>query len=438
MKNTTKNLYKFLLFWLVVLPIYQDSPFSIFLGAAGYAVLMPLSLIFIVVYIVVKSRVPKNPRLTELMRLGYYLCCISFVSIIAWCALGNSLTVVGELLPIKAIKVCLQYFSYSAYIALVLICVRKVGTECLERYAYFTLLVLTGICLIELKQIPYALQAIHFAGTFPYWRVRLLTVESSWTAMMIYVYSIISLCYGVKIRKKSVVWSSVLCIGILILSSGSKTLMVSVAIILVLYVAFSLKHLNEKTQWKIMGGLFIGVLAIVVLSPTLIHAVQADIEQFTSIATRGYTALVSMGIGITIPIGVGGAVYLGVFQYALKKFLFLFNLLPVKLNVSEVESLAFSKTDAALTAKSGLLQRNMYWGIFGTMYLLHNFALVSKTLRKKRVKNNTLLRAAFWGAVILTTFACEFSFEFWLLYSYLICLNEATATEREKRCFLTS
>ena len=104
MRITTKNIYKFILFLLVVLPIYQDSPFSIFLGSAGYSALMPLSLVFMVVYVVVNEKVPKNPRLTEWMKLGYYLCGISFSAILVWWVLGNSLTVVGEFLPIKAIS----------------------------------------------------------------------------------------------------------------------------------------------------------------------------------------------------------------------------------------------------------------------------------------------------------------------------------------------
>lgn len=431
MRITTKNIYKFILFLLVVLPIYQDSPFSIFLGSAGYSALMPLSLVFMVVYVVVNEKVPKNPRLTEWMKLGYYLCGISFSAILVWWVLGNSLTVVGEFLPIKAIKVCLQYFSYPSYIALVLVCVRKVGIKYLEKYAYFTLVFLTAICLIERQQLPYALEAFHFAGTFPYWRVRLLTMESSWTAMIIYVYSFISVYYGYKNRKKIVTYSSVVCIGILVAFSDSKTLMVALAIILVLYTMFSFAHLNKKTQWKVIIVLFAGTLGAIEWAPTLLQSFQGDIQNYTSVATRGYTALIGLMIGIVAPMGVGGAVYLGVFQRALRYFLFLFDKIPIRLNTTEVESLAFAQTDTALTVKSGILQRNMYWGIFGTAYLVHNFALVSKALRKNHVKNEILLRSAFWGAVILITCACEFSFEFLLLYSYLVYLNEATIKEKK-------
>lgn len=424
MKSTTKKFYKFILFWLVILPIYQDSPFSIFFGAAGYAVLMPLSLILIVVYIVVKGKVPKNPRLTELMRLGYYLCGISLIAIVVWGVSGNSLTVVGEFLPIKAIKVCLQYFSYPAYVALILICVRKVGTECFEKYAYFTLLLLTGICLIELQQSPYALRALHFAGVFPYWRVRLLTMESSWTAMMIYVYGFIALYYGSKTKKKGVTCSSVFCITILVAFSDSKTLIMALAIVLVFYILLSFAHLNRKTQWKVMICFFVGIFGAIMMVPTLIQSFQGDIKNYTSVATRSYTALVGLVIGIVMPMGVGGAVYLGVFQGALKYFMFLFDKLPVKFNTSEIVSLAFAQMDTALTVKSGILQRNMYWGVLGTAYLFRNFILVSKGLKQNHVKNNILLRSVFWGAVTLITFACELSFEFLLLYAYLLCLNE--------------
>lgn len=426
MKSKAGKFYKFVLFWLVILPIYQDSPFSIFLGAAGYSIIMPLSLIFIMAYILVKGKVPKNPRLTELMRLGYYLCVVSAIAIVIWYVLGNPLTVVGEFLPIKAIKVCLQYFSYPAYIALILICVRKVGVEYLERYAYFTLLFLTGICFIELQQIPYALRALHFAGGFPYWRVRLLTMESSWTAMMIYVYGFLALYYGLKTKKKYLICASIICLTFLIITSGSKTVIGSVGIVLALYVLLSFnRRMARAALLKVSSVILLGVICIAKLHPVLAQSINIDISNYTSIATRFYTALIGLGIGIVMPTGVGGAVYLGIFQRALRHYLFVFDKLPIRLNTSEIISLISSQTDIALTVKSGVLQRNMYWGILGTLYIIHNFVNVSRMLRDNHIQNNVLLRSVFWCGVIMMTFACEFSFEFWLFYAYLIYLNEA-------------
>ncbi|WP_294803204.1 hypothetical protein [uncultured Gemmiger sp.] len=425
MKTKRKSFYKFLLFWLVILPIYQDSPLSKILGAAGYSVLMPVALILITLYILIKGKIPREERLNELVNLGIYICGISAVAVAVWAVAGNSLTVVGEFLPIKAVKVCLQYFSYPSYIGLVLICARKVGTECIERYAYYTLLVLTILCIIERQQIPYAFQKLHSAGTFPYWRVRLLTLESSWTAMMIYVYSFIALYYGLRKKKEAIVGSSVLCAAILILFSGAKSLMAIVGITLVLFVLFLSKHMNKKIYTRLLICLFIGIIFAIMMLPNLISAVQSDIHNYTSVATRGYTALIGIAIGIMIPTGVGGAVYLGVFPEVMRKYLYLFDRLPLKLDTSEIVSLVTAETDEALTVKSGLLHYNMYWGILGSAYLTRNFMKVSKALKKNHVYNNELLRAVFWGAVILVTFACNFSFEFWLLYIYLICLSDS-------------
>ena len=106
MKTKRKSFYKFLLFWLVILPIYQDSPLSKILGAAGYSVLMPVALILITLYILIKGKIPREKRLNELVNLGIYICGISAVAVAVWAVAGNSLTVVGEFLPIKAVKVC--------------------------------------------------------------------------------------------------------------------------------------------------------------------------------------------------------------------------------------------------------------------------------------------------------------------------------------------
>ena len=416
--------YRVLLFCLVLFPIYQDSPLGLFLGAMGYSIIMPLSLILFFTYIVAKKKLPNNKFLMPLYLLGIWLFIISFIAILIWCLLGNPITVVSEFLPFKAIKVCIQYLSYPAYIALILISCRKVGTPYIGKYSYYTLMILTIICFIEMHQIPYAFEFIHFNGVFPYGRIRLLTTESSWTAMMIYVYSFLSLLWALSNRKKMTIIIIFAFIAFLFTTTGSRSLMLSIVLTIGIYILFAFKKLNRRTIFTLLGLMVILIIFIQIFLPKLSSSFRIDIERFTSLATRSYTGGLGLLIGIVFPLGVGGAVYLGVFRNALIHFLWIFDKLPLKLNTNEIMNLISQSSDVALSVKSGILHYNMYWGILGTLYLMYAFYKLTKAILKLNVRFKELLLTVFWTAVLLIIFASNFSFEFWLLYAFLINIEE--------------
>lgn len=432
MKIKSISLNEALLFLLVILPIYQDSPFSLILGAAGYSVLMPMSLIGIVLCILIYSRIPYNPRTQELIRLGGWLFIISYVAIVIWLLSGHSIVITSELLPIKALKVCLQYFSYVAYVLLLIRYTRKVGTNCIGKYSFVSLVVIAVIGIVEKTQIPYAFKGIHYAGVFPYWRIRLLTTEASWTAMMIYIYSAIAIfwCLFYKMKVRLVITLS--CSAILLLNTSSKTLIMAIAITLLVYVCITIKRLSKKKVIILLGCALGTVILAQWILPQLISSFDNDIKNYTSVATRAYTIAIGLLIGIVFPCGVGGAVYIGVLQEYLQRFLFIFSKFPIKFNLTEINSIIHSSTDAAVTVKSGLIQYNTQWGILGTLYFIVNLSRNLKSILNENIRYKEILAASFITACILITTAQNFSFEFWLLYSFIVCLNEQTERKSAK------
>lgn len=421
--NASKEFNKILLFILVLLPIYQDSPLSKYLGAAGYTIVMPLSLILIVLYVLIFRRLPKNEYLTGLVKLGIGMTIVSFAAIPVWLISGHNIVVASEFLPVKALKVNLEYFSYPAYVALLVILTRKTGTKAIGEDSFITLIILTIICLIEKQQSPYAFQNLHFSGIFPYWRIRLLTTEASWTAMMIYVYTALSLYWAITYKKRVAVVISIICAATLILNTGSKTLMASIAITAVVYVVVAFRTLSMK---KILGVLIMAFLLLAfsyTILPVLSGEFANDIENYSSTATRLYTSIVGLIIGIIIPCGAGGAVSVGVYQSMLLRLLPWFQRRFQLFSVNEIVAIATSQTDEAVTVKSGILNQNMYWGIVGTIIFFAIFVKVTRELTKNNVQNSTLLIVTFWTIVILL-FAGGLSFEFWLILGFLICVNE--------------
>lgn len=419
--NATNLFNKIVLCILVLLPIYQDSPLSRFLGAAGYTFVMPLSLILITLYVIIYKCLPKNKYIFSLVKLGIGMTAISFIAIIPWLITGNSIVVISEFLPWKALKVDLQYFSYPAYITLIVILVRSVGSQYIGKYSFFTLIILTAIGFFEKRQLPYAFQNIHYAGSFPYWRIRLLTTESSWTAMMIIVYAALALYWAIVYKRKIAKIVTVGCVFALVFNTGSKTLLVSIAVVAIIYMVLSMKKLTPGNILKIIFSVMALILFAYLIFPRLRKAFVIDISGYSSTATRLYTSIVGLMIGVVIPCGVGPAVALGLYQRTLLRYLpWLENTFPM-FNTDEIVSIATSSTDGAVTVKSGILNQNMYWGIIGTIILFRNFALLSKAVRGLDIKYSNILIAVFWTAIVLL-FALNFSFEFWLLYAFLVCL----------------
>lgn len=423
MKKKKISLNKILLLLFMVLPIYQDSPLSQYLGAAGYTVLMPLSLISIVVYCFYEKKLPYNLYLKKIVFLGLWMIIISIIAIVGWKLMGNPMVIVSEYLPTKALKVCLQFFSFPSYIAIIVILGRKCGTYYIGKYSTVILFLLTILCLVEMTQVPYSFQQFHYAGVFPYWRCRLLTLESSWTAMMIYVYSVLAIYWGIRFDKKVLRIIDCICIIVLIYYTGSKTLMVSVAITVSAYVIVAMKHLNKKSIIILIFAAIVMVVFTYTIYPRLVSGLENDIKEFTSVATRLYTCSIGLLIGIRYPFGVGGGVYLGVLKENLSSYLPILNDFSMSFNTSEIMHLINQKTDEALSVKSGILQNNMYWGILGTIYLFGIFFRLIKSVGASKIYKKEFLMATFLSSVILL-FTLNFSFEFWLFFSFLVCLEE--------------
>lgn len=412
-----------LLFLLILLPIYQDSPLSKYIGAAGYSLLMPVSFILFFYYLIVRKRIIVPNELQTLFILGIMLCLVSFFSCIGWLITGHGFTLLGETLFIKDLKVILQYISYPLYALLLFNVAKKNSISFFCKSCVVVLSILVIISLIEKSQLPYSLQSLHYAAAFPYYRIRLLTLESSWTTMLVYVYSAISLYYCYFSGRVFLMTYTLMCSAFLILISGSKTLILSLAISVLIYVFFAFKKLSKKTVIIFILLGIGGVGFALYFLPQLVSAFKSDISEFTSVATRSYTIIIGFMIGIISPVGFGGLVSLGVFQEVMKKYLWIFDVLPIRLNTREILDMISSTTDQAVTAKSGLMQYNMYWGIIGTVILVKNFSHLTKQIKKNKVKGYIYLNTVFWSAVLLIAFSLNFSFEFWLLYAFLMILS---------------
>lgn len=405
----------------IILPIYQDSPFVEFIGSSGVSMMPVVSMVGIIVVIVLYKRILVNRYIRTWIKLGVFLIVISYIVLFIWWILGNPMNLYKEWLPTKGIKIILQYFAFISYTIVVYMFVRRMNTVRIFMPIYLTLLFLTVICLIELTEIPNALRFIHYSGGFPYWRIRLLTKESSWTAVMILNYSLLSLFYGIEYKRKFITCSSVVCSAILLFSSESKTLLGIVFIGIAIYMIYVMKKISIRSMLLMIIIFVFFMIYISIVWGRLKNLILTDIENFTSVTTRSYTIIVAIIMGFIYPLGVGASTFVGLFPRYLERWL---PYIPSWLNSSEITLRIYGTDDTGLSACSGLFQYHAFWGIFGTVIFLTSFFRINKEIRNSVVKNKNILTMTLLSNIVMLAFTTGVTYEFWMLIAVLMGITE--------------
>lgn len=417
-----------LYFIFVIFTIYQDSPFSLFLGAAGYALVMPLTLIMFILIVVLNNfKVCKFEEINTFWMLMLWVVFSSVLGIVLWVVFGNPITVVNEFLPYKAFKTWVQLLTYPMYIYIMLFCLNRINdVQQIFAPLFVALIIMTVVCVFESFQLPNAFESIHFAGIFPYYRIRLLTMESSSTSIQIYIYGGMLLYYSIAYERRFVFFVTAACCVYLIAETTSKALLIAVIIAVLAYFCIRIKKISLKILRRLLLVIALSVVIGYTMLPKLIYLLQSDITYYTSVISRSFTSILGLGIGIVFPFGVGCGAYLGFFQKALKKFVPYIRRFRIPFNLIELEGLANQNTDLALTVKSGLFQLNLYWGILGSVIFVRMIYRVYKKLKRENLPCNELLQAIFFAATFLSLFE-HINFEYWLLLAIVIRLNKMAA-----------
>lgn len=123
-------------------------------------------------------------------------------------------------------KLVKLWLTFQAYICYLLLLINIAGDYTIERILNAFLLGLcwlTIILLIEFYQSPYAFTYLHTLHADIYYRIRLLTPESSATALMLEVFFVLSVFYTYYVRQSKFLLLGVLiCAGLHVALSGQR------------------------------------------------------------------------------------------------------------------------------------------------------------------------------------------------------------------------
>lgn len=406
MLHTNNKLY-WLYSLLIFLTLYTDSPLSTYLGAFGESMLPSISLCLYILF-ALTNRINRTDSFVR--RFSFLIKVTTLLSLIAFFIyplFNISYTQLGESLFVKLVKL---WLTFQAYICYLLLLINIAGDYTIERILkpfFWGFVGLTIILLIEFYQSPFAFMYLHTSTSDVYYRIRLLTPESSATALMLEVFFVLSVFYTYYVRQSKFLLGVVLiCAGLHIALSGSKTLLTIICVSGILLFFQRTKYIFSFKGLLVMTGLVIGggYIASFIL-PKLIESFMNDLENYTSVVTRFYSIFIGYSIGICFPLGTGFQTYMYLFPEMMRNNLFLIDMINMPLRPDEIIALATSGDDNAVVAKSFLGQSSIYWGIIGTFVFIRNYLRLCKHSTKKLEKGNTLFKLLFVLIVIQLLFS---------------------------------
>jgi hypothetical protein len=410
---------------LLVLTFYQDFPLVNMIGEIGRSPIIVLFPLFIFCEI---AQLSKHKRITNTSKvqkhmtwLILYLSIVSMAYVLIQFMQGNY-SFVGVNLLSKSIKVLTYFIVILLYIRHMALIFSKITSLKVLYGAFmsaFTILVV--IMIVEIATMPDALTFLH-SRSGSYWRVRLLTSESSTTGSIVVVYSAI-LVYLSRYLSSGAKTLSLIYVGVFffyyLFETGSKGFLIVSMLTLVVTMMRFLDFRKKRNFILLISAVLAMYLFVAYFSSGLISSFSNDIENYTSSYTRMGTIIIAIVTVAHHPLGVGTGAYLIYFdQYLTDAINFMSRFYYNTFGISQIntgELLRYTESDKNLGVKSGFFQ----WVMFGGIYCVIFFYLVSKDLILK-VKNSFILFLALVFTLFSLLFiALEIKYEVWLLFAFI-------------------
>ncbi|WP_419874798.1 hypothetical protein [Candidatus Pristimantibacillus sp. PTI5] len=410
---------------LLVLTVYQDFPLVNIIGEIGRSpiiLLFPL-FVFCEIGLLAKHKRVMHGSTLQKHIFGFilYLSLITIVYLLVQ-FLQGSYSFGSEGLLGKGIKVLVYFVLILLYIRHMQLVFSKIKSFKIL-YGCFLAVVtlLTVIMILELLSMPNAFAGLH-SGNNPYWRVRMLTSESSTTGSIVVVYASI-MVYLTKYLKGFAKTLSILYAASFFLFyvfiTGSKGFMIIILLTLVVTMVKFLDFRKKKNFFLLIAVVLAMYMFITNFSAGLVSSFSNDIENYTSSYTRMGTIIISLITVFHNPLGVGTGAYLMYFDKYVNDSIsmmshFYYNLFGVS-QINAGELLQYSGSDKNLGVKSGFFQWVMFGGLFSVLF----FYLLAKNLIIKVKSSSILFLALVFILFSMLMVSLEIKYEIWLLFAFI-------------------
>lgn len=409
-----------LYFIFVLLTTYTDSPFTRYFGAFGFSMLPIFTYItFFILRIRGELIIPNFCK--KYFKVLNWALLMSAVAIPFCIIMGYDTHAKGESIIVKPIKVYATLASAPLFMAIICNWLRKIQYQRWFEPFFYINIFLAIFAYLESLQIPFAFLSLHTSTTDMYWRVRLLTQESSHTAPLIELFFVIALYYSVCIKKsKLFIAVTVGCFLVQLSVTSSKSLVV----VLILAAGFGLWSYIKMSRnilklYAVLG--LVGIIAYFAMNNMHFNAANSfsqDIEEGTSTVTRAITNLSGYLTGLMAPLGMGYYMYLVIMPQMIP---FVFQQTGVSLNFGELDGMVNGKDDSVLISQSFFGQGCNYWGIVGCVLIFrYLLAVYKKCIRHCENNEVVLFKIAFFIIIVNLCTVSFFDFIYQVVLSMMI------------------
>jgi len=427
-----QTLWALYLVIVLLLTVYQDFPLVNVIGEIGRS---PIVLLLPLFAVCEAAMLAKHKRVMHGSKLQRYLLVfivyLSFISVAYVLAqfLQGSYSFGQENLLGKAVKVLTYFVLILLYVRHMQLLFAKIGSGRVLYACFFAVVaLLTVIMIAELASIPNALAPLH-AGSQPYWRVRLLTSESSTTGTIVVVYSAILVYLTRYLSGPGKVLSIAFISGFFLFYlfvTGSKGFLIVALLTIVVTMAKFLDFRKKRNFLLLLGAAGAMYLFVSHFSAGVLGSLSNDIENYTSSYTRMGTILIALATVAHHPLGVGTGAYLMYFDQYVDGAIgmmsrFYYDAFGIgQINAGEL--LQYSDTDRNVGVKSGFFQ----WVMFGGVAAVVFFYLLAANLLRKAMVSSVLFPALVFVLLSLLFVALEIKYEIWLFFAFISYATTST------------
>ncbi|PZD97729.1 hypothetical protein DNH61_00230 [Paenibacillus sambharensis] len=419
-------LFSVYLMFLLVMTVYQDFPLVNMVGEIGRTPVILMLPVFLGCELLLLSRHKRLVYMTKLQKymtlFVIYITVVSLLYVYIHFLLG-SYTYGSENLLSKAVKIIIYLVLILLYIRHLYFVFSQIASRRLLFVSFFSVtMLLFGIMLIELVTAPYALPFLHSKAA-PYWRVRLLTSESSTTGTIVMVFAGICLYLASSLKSSLFKAATYGLIGAFFLNYLVATSSKGFYLVLLATMAFAmLKFMDIRKKRNfllIAAGCAAIYIVAVTFMPAVISSLNNDMENYTSSYTRFGTILISLVTIATNPFGVGTGAFLLYFEKNMQTCIqILSDFYYQVFGISEIntgELMMYANTDKNVAVKSGVFQWIMYGGIGAVLFF---FALARNMLASAK-RDMWIYVALLFVLFSLLFISLEIKYEVWLLFAFI-------------------
>lgn len=385
-------MYYFLYFLLIFSSCFSD----LFLGSLfGEFFRAPGGVFAILVYLILLVRKVKlDERAKPLIQAS-----TCFFVLIGFDMLVNSIMfspfyMIGdEALIIKEFKGFIYFFSIFAYVFDLVWLGKRLDNKKRSFPFVFSFFFNFLILIVELANKDF-INALHINQE--YYRIRLLTPEASTTTPLILTEGVVSFYYFTKVEKRKIGFIALLAaLLVFFITSSSKSLYICFLLFLLLFM-FMAKGIKLFSKLIVLGFL---ILFYITFLPYLINLIEGDISSFTSVATRLYTSICALILMLMMPFGCGNGGSVILLKNTMANHLGWYSNLFPRFNLFEINFIINTYGSSAVTAKSGIGQFVLLYGLIGFVIACYVICFCYK-----KAKNNAYIIMMLSAFIVLSIF----------------------------------